>query len=504
MIGLESYRIVIDHQQSGDYRHSDISVQTFDNMNMEQPHVPLRATLLGNGTIRLYREFDSSGVQASTAGDSTMMLIIALPTYFTASDLLGFIGSQFLQHLTHIRILKSKKPNRFLVLLKFQDAPIATDFQLQFDGKAFNAMEPEKCHVVHVKEVVIDPAESGEGEALLPFIIPDPFTAPENPSISTIELPSCPVCLERLDYEVSGLLTIPCQHTFHCQCLSQWRDDTCPVCRYTSTQFSANIRQTVRRLSTINHRNHEDDLPAEELETCMQCSDNQNLWICLICGNVGCSRYAPNQHSLQHFIETGHCFAMEKESSRVWDYAGDNYVHRLLNDADGKIVELPDKAESSSEGKSKSDSSEYLELLLSQLISQREYYELLLADRLRRGSINDPRAQKDDRVDELTAKMEAMTTNVVPALQKKITIKENSLKIALMELKESQALQNALSEKVDYLAEENKELKAQVSDLSEQVKDLMFFLESREKFKDQPEEVREGKIVMKPGKKKRR
>jgi len=32
---------------------------------------------------------------------------------------------------------------------------------------------------------------------------------------------------------------------------------------------------------------------------------------------------------------------MELGSSRVWDYAGDNYVHRLVqNKADGKLVEV--------------------------------------------------------------------------------------------------------------------------------------------------------------------
>ena len=34
---------------------------------------------------------------------------------------------------------------------------------------------------------------------------------------------------------------------------------------------------------------------------------------------------------------------MELVSQRVWDYAGDGYVHRLLHNArDGKLVEFPD------------------------------------------------------------------------------------------------------------------------------------------------------------------
>lgn len=38
------------------------------------------------------------------------------------------------------------------------------------------------------------------------------------------ELPTCAVCLERMDETVSGLMTVACQHTFHCSCLSKWSD----------------------------------------------------------------------------------------------------------------------------------------------------------------------------------------------------------------------------------------------------------------------------------------
>ena len=34
---------------------------------------------------------------------------------------------------------------------------------------------------------------------------------------------------------------------------------------------------------------------------------------------------------------------MELATQRVWDYKGDNYVHRLIqNKVDGKLVELPE------------------------------------------------------------------------------------------------------------------------------------------------------------------
>lgn len=47
----------------------------------------------------------------------------------------------------------------------------------------------------------------------------------------------------------------------------------------------------------------------------------QNLWICLICGHIGCGRYV-SRHAYKHFEETQHTYAMQLTNHRVWDYAG--------------------------------------------------------------------------------------------------------------------------------------------------------------------------------------
>lgn len=66
----------------------------------------------------------------------------------------------------------------------------------------------------------------------------------------------------------------------------------------------------------------------------------KNLWICLICGHVGCGRYVRG-HAYDHFQLTQHTYSMQMGNNRVWDYAADNYVHRLIqNKTDGKLVQL--------------------------------------------------------------------------------------------------------------------------------------------------------------------
>lgn len=133
------------------------------------------------------------------------------------------------------------------------------------------------------------------------------------------ELPTCPVCLERLEGAASGLMTTVCNHTFHTDCIRNWYDATCPVCRHFMGEA--------------------DDDEAPQCETCQA---RRNLWMCLVCGAVGCGRY-DRKHALDHFRSTGHTYAVELDTQRVWDYSGDGYVHRLiLNRTDGKMIELPD------------------------------------------------------------------------------------------------------------------------------------------------------------------
>ncbi|KAF6141847.1 hypothetical protein GIB67_003218 [Kingdonia uniflora] len=52
------------------------------------------------------------------------------------------------------------------------------------------------------------------------------------------------------------------------------------------------------------------------------------------------SRYKEG-HAIMHWKETEHCYFLEMETQYVWDYAGDNYVHRLIQSkTGGKLIEL--------------------------------------------------------------------------------------------------------------------------------------------------------------------
>lgn len=210
------------------------------------------------------------------------------------------------------------------------------EFYKTYNGAEYNSLEPDSlCHAVWVSSIE--------------------YGYDDNEPVGHTELPTCPVCLERMDESVDGVLTILCNHAFHANCLVKWGDSTCPVCRCVQTPELA------------------------ESSVCMECEGTEALWICLICGHVGCGRYQGG-HAASHYHTTNHTFAMQLGTNRVWDYAGDNFVHRLLQSkGDGKLVATQTPTEGDSDEKIDSIQLEYTYLLTSQLDTQREYYEEKLA-----------------------------------------------------------------------------------------------------------------------------
>ena len=59
--------------------------------------------------------------------------------------------------------------------------------------------------------------------------------------------------------------------------------------------------------------------------------DRRSVWACLVCGTLGCGRYA-REHAKGHYAATRHGFALELETGRIWDYVEDRYAHRVDDD----------------------------------------------------------------------------------------------------------------------------------------------------------------------------
>ncbi|KAF2830607.1 zf-UBP-domain-containing protein [Ophiobolus disseminans] len=502
----------------------------------------LKDTEVGWGVVHLYRDGqETPGLYDEAEGASrdsnpencTTLCILAVPSYMTPSDFLGFVGERTREDVSHFRLIKTSRANKYMVLMKFKDASKARAWRKEWNGKAFNSMEPEYCHVVFVKSINFQNGDSNRDPTSYPDLTNDPFapapttqpTAPlppaksvsspvEAPSMASsltakphapptpalVELPTCPVCLERMD-ETTGLLTILCQHVFHCACLEKWRGSGCPVCRYTQND------------AFTSHRASDGDTPDNE---CSVCGSTQNLWVCLICGNIGCGRY-DSAHAFAHYDATSHTYAMDVVTQHVWDYAGDGYVHRLIqNKTDGKLVDMPASTHGTvgmtgyandTVPREKLDNMgmEYAYLLTSQLESQRAYFEEQLERAVDKAAKAASSADEASRaVASMSSKLDSLTLQhtdsqtTISALERdldrtkaKFSSTSDLARKLTKQYKEEQTINESLLSRIKHLeqkAEEAdkrvKEIEAQKADLEEQNRDLSFFISGQEKLRE--------------------
>ena len=110
-------------------------------------------TEFGYGVVHLYRdEHETLGLtdaeQTEGLDDEalTTVAILAVPSYMTPSDFVGFVGEGTRDAVSHIRMIRTGKANRYMVLMKFRDKDDARIFVKEFNGKVFNSMEVQCSH----------------------------------------------------------------------------------------------------------------------------------------------------------------------------------------------------------------------------------------------------------------------------------------------------------------------------------------------------------------------
>ncbi|KAB5518821.1 hypothetical protein GE09DRAFT_977876 [Coniochaeta sp. 2T2.1] len=522
-------------------------------------YVPLETknTDVGWGIVHLYRESadgpssaigygEGGEAQAEEGGeavagghDGTILCIPAVPSYLSPSDFLGFVGEKWRGDVSHYRMVMTGRMNRYMVLMKFRDRWRAQDWRKEFDGKVFNSMEPEICHVTFIKSITFEtpsqpkPNTASSSAALVNSLKPFP---PPTPNLT--ELPTCPVCLERMD-DTAGLMTILCQHVFHCTCLQTWKGSGCPVCRATNPSLLAPSSS-----SDANQQNpYDPENPYAQpfghgvSNLCSVCDCADDLWICLICGNVGCGRYKGG-HAKEHWKDTAHSFSLELETQHVWDYAGDCWVHRLIRDkGDGKVVELPSNERDSGGNRQSGDAvvvgevvprakldsigMEYTHLLTSQLESQRVYFEEMVskaADKAAKAAASAEAAEKTaqkavSELQVLRADCKTLKDETLPSFEKELAReraranKSTELARSLgRSLQEEKKVGEGLMERIRHVDKEMEglrkkmgELAAENEELKETNRDLTMFISGQEKLRELESEGKVDREEMEGG-----
>ncbi|KAI1304046.1 ubiquitin-domain-containing protein [Xylaria venustula] len=509
---------------------------------MYLPLATVKSTNLGWGIVHLYREGnetpelrlppqeDLQQDQSQAQIDCTTICVPAVPSYLSPSDFLGFIGDKWRSHISHYRMIMTGRMNRYLVLMKFRDSKQARIFGREFDGRVFNPIEPETCNIAFIRSITFDTPTAPNTS--FPDLDHDPFMPSAGPEYNSlkpfppptpdlIELPTCPVCLERMD-DTTGLLTILCQHVFHCSCLQKWQGAGCPVCRHTN--MLNNPSSLYLSSNTTSTTSYGPEKPSAQpfgsniSNLCAVCDCTEDLWICLICGN--------------HWKNTAHTFSLELSTQHVWDYAGDMWVHRLIRDkGDGKLVDLPGHQEMGSRdqgddvvprAKLENIAMEYTHLL-TKMLSKAVDKAAKASSVAERATIQAAEAQRELR--EVKAEQQSLRTEIIPSLEKDIErerlratkstdLARNLGKSLQEEKKVSEGLMKRIehiNKEVDNLNKQLTELKLENADLKDQNHDLTMFISGQEKLKQmeaegqlEEGEVQEGSVAVPEDKKRRK
>ncbi|XVF88347.1 hypothetical protein PTKIN_Ptkin19aG0043500 [Pterospermum kingtungense] len=308
------------------------------------------------GVVHLYRKASQTSLP-NPISRSTSLFVVAVPNYLSALDFIRFAGPH-LDNITNLLYIRNDgMEDRYSVLIELVDQSAADGFYCGLNAKRFSPAEAELCHILFIHSV--EYSELGEIASTTP--------------VGFTELPTCPICLERLDPDTSGIISTFCDHSFQCSCTSKWTHLSCTVCQFCQQQ--------------------------DEKMACSICGSLENLWACLICGFMGCGRYKEG-HAVRHWKDTQHCYSLELISQQIWDYVGDGYVHRLnQSKADGKSIEINSRcmsdegncgscgygddsgiSEAIYSSKVEAIFDEYSRLLATELEKQRQNYESLLAE----------------------------------------------------------------------------------------------------------------------------
>ncbi|KAJ3427126.1 brca1-associated protein [Anaeramoeba flamelloides] len=317
-----------------------------------------------------------------------------------------------------------------------------------------------------------------------------------------VELPLCPSCFERLDQEV---VNIPYNWNVEKQFSKRgkWEGNRCEVCEHCK-EFSKEHTE-FKKFLTIN---------------CEYCSSKNDLWVCLICGTIGCGRHNGG-HAYQHFQQTSHYFTMELSTQRIWDYYTETYVHRLITGPDCDIlIEFPHKK---AQGKKNYQSVEEKEEFYSAIIQSKceslaNEYEYMISSQL-----EEQRTFFEDHIMTIKEKILKKQKIERQRIEKKFNLVKNEERRFNNEMK---SLQNNRTENLTLNQElckkqknlvlikeefetklQNKVLEQQreIQDLKEQIRDLNFFLKSQIAIQESQikDEIKTGKIIISKNQKKR-
>lgn len=131
------------------------------------------------------------------------MCVLAVPGDMGVGEFCQFLGS-YMPLMHNMRMVRRENVAKSTCMsaIEFKDAGTARGFVGDYNGRPFSALEPDIiCRVVFTSAVELHDVDTAAKTSSAAASVGLP--APPG----HVELPTCPVCLERLDVDVSGIVT---------------------------------------------------------------------------------------------------------------------------------------------------------------------------------------------------------------------------------------------------------------------------------------------------------
>ncbi|KOS14897.1 hypothetical protein Malapachy_0943 [Malassezia pachydermatis] len=449
----------------------NITFVTADNMQFEvqqqESHVSfgivhLFRTLEDATSFQLHSKHEPEVNEEGALGDEavdealgTVLAMLNVPTSVTVASLLTFCGAA-LGALQYVRLVHQVDIDQMLVLLKFHDTLDAEEFFKMFQGQPYDALEPtDRCKLVYVTGVTVNTTTS------LPHVLPlvsgtEPWPIIRDSDVAkdasmqalrpyrpgsalrenVYELPTCPVCLDRLDSQISV--------------------DTQRVWDYAGDGYVHRIIQASSGGKLV-------ELPSASN---MAATTPEHLWNARYPGGVHVSnggRIGTNGSTPA---------AMDESLSR-----SSNELHQQY---------LQSKLEALS--------TEYSNMIVSQLDSQRAYYEQKLAQQKRNQvdkAIYTEVCEERDKYQQQCTDTQDQLSNITEELKKSEAFSSkqglqlrralDAAREARKALEEEKSVSDGLCKHVKELQDVRDQLQKQMAELQEELRDIMFFVSARDK-----------------------
>ena len=326
---------------------------------------------------RLFRDAEPT---PASQRSSSIVLALAVPGHCRAHEsLMGSISAEdspgvgtlspLMEKATYIRRRGADPSEASMAIFKLSGLEEAEDFFQRHHGTWIGAESDRPA--VCLKLVFLSAVEHFDQEEQSKSssgVVPIDLALPPSEPAAAVELPSCAVCVDRLDPGVSFIGPGVCSHQAMiaelsdgpsgiCSCWAVLSMSNCKVCTTlrksaqpaaVGVTVEATIRNGVESSACTGAAVGRAGGPSETTSggtpvcpearssvECEVCAHREKLWTCLVCGFVGCGRYT-SSHSLKHYYASGHRWALDLVSRRIWDYYEDAYAHRLPGSGTGR------------------------------------------------------------------------------------------------------------------------------------------------------------------------